>query len=68
MLCDAMLSLGNVRISDLGLVVELKVDQTNSEGYAGTPGQSHLPDLIISQWVSRLVSPRSATLSLVTDL
>uniref|UniRef100_A0A4W5Q977 G protein-coupled receptor kinase 1 a n=1 Tax=Hucho hucho TaxID=62062 RepID=A0A4W5Q977_9TELE len=37
MLCDAALSLGNVRISDLGLTVELKEDQTKSKGYAGTP-------------------------------
>uniref|UniRef100_W5MUS8 G protein-coupled receptor kinase n=2 Tax=Lepisosteus TaxID=7916 RepID=W5MUS8_LEPOC len=29
---------GNVRISDLGLAVELKDDQTKIKGYAGTPG------------------------------
>uniref|UniRef100_UPI00398EFC9A rhodopsin kinase GRK1 n=1 Tax=Pristiophorus japonicus TaxID=55135 RepID=UPI00398EFC9A len=29
---------GHVRISDLGLAVELKEDQTKIKGYAGTPG------------------------------
>ncbi|KAK6309627.1 hypothetical protein J4Q44_G00195080 [Coregonus suidteri] len=29
---------GNVRISDLGLAVELKENQTKIKGYAGTPG------------------------------
>ncbi|KAI1885180.1 hypothetical protein AGOR_G00217530 [Albula goreensis] len=29
---------GNVRISDLGLAVELKDDQCKTKGYAGTPG------------------------------
>nr|XP_010950656.2 rhodopsin kinase GRK1 [Camelus bactrianus] len=29
---------GNVRISDLGLAVELKDGQTKTKGYAGTPG------------------------------
>ncbi|XP_036897987.1 rhodopsin kinase GRK1 [Sturnira hondurensis] len=29
---------GNVRISDLGLAVELKEGQTKTKGYAGTPG------------------------------
>ncbi|XP_005998142.1 rhodopsin kinase GRK1 [Latimeria chalumnae] len=29
---------GNVRISDLGLAVELKDNQTKTKGYAGTPG------------------------------
>ncbi|KAM3861855.1 rhodopsin kinase GRK1-like [Diretmus argenteus] len=29
---------GNVRISDLGLAVELKEDKTHTKGYAGTPG------------------------------
>ncbi|KAM7015566.1 LOW QUALITY PROTEIN: rhodopsin kinase GRK1 [Tautogolabrus adspersus] len=29
---------GNVRISDLGLAVELAVDQVKIKGYAGTPG------------------------------
>nr|XP_017520529.1 rhodopsin kinase GRK1 [Manis javanica] len=29
---------GNVRISDLGLAVELKDGQMNTKGYAGTPG------------------------------
>ncbi|XP_029596959.1 rhodopsin kinase [Salmo trutta] len=29
---------GNVRISDLGLAVELEDNQTNIKGYAGTPG------------------------------
>jgi len=31
---------GNVRISDLGLAVELKEGKTKTKGYAGTPGQS----------------------------
>lgn len=30
---------GNVRISDLGLAVELKEGQTKTKGYAGTPGK-----------------------------
>lgn len=30
---------GNVRISDLGLAVELKDGQMNTKGYAGTPGK-----------------------------
>lgn len=29
---------GNVRISDLGLAVELAEDQLKTKGYAGTPG------------------------------
>lgn len=29
---------GNVRISDLGLAVELAEDQFKTKGYAGTPG------------------------------
>lgn len=29
---------GNVRISDLGLAVELGDDQLKIKGYAGTPG------------------------------
>lgn len=29
---------GNVRISDLGLAVELADDQDKIKGYAGTPG------------------------------
>lgn len=29
---------GNVRISDLGLAVELKEGKTKTKGYAGTPG------------------------------
>lgn len=29
---------GNVRISDLGLAVELKEGKTMTKGYAGTPG------------------------------
>ncbi|XP_036171796.1 rhodopsin kinase GRK1 [Myotis myotis] len=29
---------GNIRISDLGLAVELKEGQTKTKGYAGTPG------------------------------
>lgn len=33
---------GNVRISDLGLAVELKEGKTMTKGYAGTPGGSHL--------------------------
>lgn len=31
---------GNIRISDLGLAVELKEGQTKTKGYAGTPGKS----------------------------
>lgn len=31
---------GNIRISDLGLAVELKEGQTKTKGYAGTPGTS----------------------------
>lgn len=30
---------GNVRISDLGLAVELADDQDKIKGYAGTPGR-----------------------------
>lgn len=30
---------GNIRISDLGLAVELKDGQTKTKGYAGTPGE-----------------------------
>lgn len=30
---------GNVRISDLGLAVELADDQQKIKGYAGTPGR-----------------------------
>lgn len=30
---------GNVRISDLGLAVELADDQLKTKGYAGTPGE-----------------------------
>lgn len=30
---------GNIRISDLGLAVELKEGQTKTKGYAGTPGK-----------------------------
>lgn len=33
---------GNVRISDLGLAVELKEGQTKTKGYAGTPGEGSL--------------------------
>lgn len=33
---------GNVRISDLGLAVELKEGKTMTKGYAGTPGGRHL--------------------------
>lgn len=33
---------GNVRISDLGLAVELKAGQTKTKGYAGTPGEGSL--------------------------
>lgn len=33
---------GNVRISDLGLAVELKEGKTQTKGYAGTPGEAHL--------------------------
>lgn len=32
---------GNVRISDLGLAVELKEGKTMTKGYAGTPGRSN---------------------------
>lgn len=31
--------LGNIRISDLGLAVELKEGQNKTKGYAGTPGK-----------------------------
>lgn len=31
---------GNIRISDLGLAVELKDGQTKTKGYAGTPGEA----------------------------
>lgn len=42
-ICDFDISLlfaltGNVRISDLGLAVELADDQFKIKGYAGTPG------------------------------
>lgn len=39
--CDLGLSqlLGNIRISDLGLAVELKEGQDKTKGYAGTPGK-----------------------------
>lgn len=39
--CDLGLSqlLGNIRISDLGLAVELKEGQNKTKGYAGTPGK-----------------------------
>lgn len=30
---------GNIRISDLGLAVELQEGQTKTKGYAGTPGK-----------------------------
>lgn len=33
---------GNVRLSDLGLAVELKEGKTMTKGYAGTPGESLL--------------------------
>lgn len=33
---------GNVRISDLGLAVELKEGKTMTKGYAGTPGRTHV--------------------------
>lgn len=33
---------GNVRISDLGLAVELKEGKTMTKGYAGTPGGSQV--------------------------
>lgn len=32
--------LGNIRISDLGLAVELKEGHNKTKGYAGTPGKS----------------------------
>lgn len=38
---------GNVRISDLGLAVELTDDQFKIKGYAGTPGESSKTLLII---------------------
>lgn len=31
---------GHVRISDLGLAVELADDQLKTKGYAGTPGEN----------------------------
>lgn len=40
-ICDLWLLfalVGNVRISDLGLAVELSDDQDKIKGYAGTPG------------------------------
>ncbi|XP_043854181.1 rhodopsin kinase GRK1 [Dromiciops gliroides] len=39
---------GNVRISDLGLAVELKEGQTKTKGYAGTPGFM-APELLRSE-------------------
>ncbi|XP_072477979.1 rhodopsin kinase GRK1 [Notamacropus eugenii] len=39
---------GNVRISDLGLAVELKEGQTKTKGYAGTPGFM-APELLQSE-------------------
>jgi hypothetical protein len=40
-MCKLSLSqlLGNIRISDLGLAVELKEGQNKTKGYAGTPGK-----------------------------
>lgn len=40
-ICDVaavFVSTGKVRISDLGLAVELDENQTKTKGYAGTPG------------------------------
>lgn len=34
------LLLGNIRISDLGLAVELNEGQDKTKGYAGTPGKT----------------------------
>ncbi|DAA23691.1 rhodopsin kinase GRK1 [Bos indicus] len=39
---------GNVRISDLGLAVELKAGQTKTKGYAGTPGFM-APELLLGE-------------------
>ncbi|XP_075418700.1 rhodopsin kinase GRK1 [Tenrec ecaudatus] len=39
---------GNIRISDLGLAVELKDGQTKTKGYAGTPGFM-APELLRSE-------------------
>ncbi|XP_006883874.1 PREDICTED: rhodopsin kinase [Elephantulus edwardii] len=39
---------GNIRISDLGLAVELKDDETKTKGYAGTPGFM-APELLRSE-------------------
>lgn len=40
-----LITTGNVRISDLGLAVQLKEGKTMTKGYAGTPGGSHLHPL-----------------------
>lgn len=46
---------GNVRISDLGLAVELKDGQTKTKGYAGTPGTApENCELESRVWVPRL--------------
>ncbi|XP_004621461.2 rhodopsin kinase GRK1 [Sorex araneus] len=39
---------GNIRISDLGLAVELKDGQTKTRGYAGTPGFM-APELLLGE-------------------
>uniref|UniRef100_A0A8C0ZPT5 G protein-coupled receptor kinase n=1 Tax=Castor canadensis TaxID=51338 RepID=A0A8C0ZPT5_CASCN len=48
--CDSSVCLlsGNVRISDLGLAVELKEGQSKTKGYAGTPGFM-APELLRSE-------------------
>ena len=38
---------GNVRISDLGLAVELKEGQEKIKGYAGTPGERLVPSRLL---------------------
>lgn len=59
-ICDELLTLpgcvfvltGNVRISDLGLAVELADDQQKIKGYAGTPGTVELiPTKVTFTWL-----------------
>lgn len=45
---------GHVRISDLGLAVELKEGQDKIKGYAGTPGESLTLTFTLMLYMARL--------------
>lgn len=71
-ICDLWLLFaltGNVRISDLGLAVELSEDQDKIKGYAGTPGTpASVAKLcrMSRRMVTQTIHPLIALLSLIS--